>query len=94
VLTEDYAIKIARDWNVPASGSGFVTRFEVKRSFIAKYDVQEAGGCSHLEYWLDRNRSKLPLAAARSLITRNSRPRRSVSASSTGQNCRHCSGRR
>ena len=39
VLTEDYAIKIARDWNVPASGSGFVTRFEVARSFIAKYDV-------------------------------------------------------
>ncbi|MDA9543139.1 MULTISPECIES: ADP-ribosylation/crystallin J1 [Bradyrhizobium] len=52
VLTEDYAIKIARDWNVPASGSGFVTRFTVKRSFIEKYDVQEAGGRSHLEYWI------------------------------------------
>ena len=52
VLTEDYAIKIARDWNVPASGAGFVTRFEVKRSFIQKYDVQEAGGRSHLEYWI------------------------------------------
>ncbi|MGX0964082.1 hypothetical protein AB7M63_004531 [Bradyrhizobium japonicum] len=52
VLTEDYAAKIARDWNVPASGSGFVTRFAVKRSFIAKYDVQEAGGRSHLEYWI------------------------------------------
>ncbi|MDH2344259.1 ADP-ribosylation/crystallin J1 [Bradyrhizobium sp. SSUT77] len=52
VLTEDYAIKIARDWNVPASGSGFVTRFEVKRSFIERYDVQEAGGRSHLEYWI------------------------------------------
>ena len=52
VLTEDYAVKIARDWNVPASGSGFVTRFEVRRDFIAKYDVQEAGGRSHLEYWI------------------------------------------
>jgi hypothetical protein len=52
VLTEDYAIKIARDWNVPASGSGFVTRFEVRRDFIAQYDVQEAGGRSHLEYWI------------------------------------------
>ena len=52
VLTEDYAIKIARDWNVPASGSGFVTRFAVKRDFIAQYDVQEAGGRSHLEYWI------------------------------------------
>ena len=26
VTTEDYAIKIARNWNFPASGSGFVTR--------------------------------------------------------------------
>jgi len=52
VLTEDYAVKIARDWNVPASGAGFVTRFAVKRSFIEKYDVQEAGGRSHLEYWI------------------------------------------
>ena len=52
VLTEDYAMKIARDWNVPASGSGFVTRFAVKRDFIAQYDVQEAGGRSHLEYWI------------------------------------------
>src|SRR5438552_18673513 len=52
VLTEEYAVKIARDWNVPASGSGFVTRFQVKRSFIERYDVQEAGGRSHLEYWI------------------------------------------
>jgi hypothetical protein len=52
VVTEEYAIKIARDWNVPASGSGFVTRFQVKRSFIDRYDVQEAGGRSHLEYWI------------------------------------------
>jgi len=52
VLTEEYAIKIARDWNVPASGAGFVTRFEVARSFINRYDVQEAGGRSHLEYWI------------------------------------------
>ena len=52
VLTEEYAAKIARDWNVPAGGSGFVTRFRVKRSFIDRYDVQEAGGRSHLEYWI------------------------------------------
>ena len=52
VLTEDYAVKIARDWNVPASGSGFVTRFHVRRSFLDHYAVQEAGGRSHLEYWI------------------------------------------
>ncbi len=52
VLTEEYAVKIARDWNVPASGSGFVTRFQVNRNFIDRYDVREAGGRSHLEYWI------------------------------------------
>lgn len=52
VLTEEYAVKIARDWNVPASGSGFVTRFQVRRSFIDRYAVQEAGGRTHLEYWI------------------------------------------
>ena len=52
VLSEDYAVKIARDWNVPASGSGFVTRFDVRRSFLDRYPVQKAGGSAHLEYWI------------------------------------------
>ena len=52
VLSEDYAVKIARDWNVPASGAGFVTRFAVRRAFLAAYAVQEAGGRAHLEYWI------------------------------------------
>ena len=52
VLNEDYAIKIARDWNVPASGAGFVTRFEVRRDFLDRYDVQVAGGRAHQEYWI------------------------------------------
>ena len=52
VLSEEYAVKIARDWNVPASGSGFVTRFEVQRTFLDKYKIQKAGGSAHLEYWI------------------------------------------
>lgn len=52
VLTESYAIKIARDWNVKASGSGYVTRFDVLKSFLDAYDVQVAGGRAHLEYWI------------------------------------------
>lgn len=40
VLTEDYAIKIARDWNLPHSGAGFVTRFEVRHDCLAKYAIQ------------------------------------------------------
>lgn len=52
VLSEDYAVKIARDWNVQASGAGFVTRFRVLKSFLDRYAVQEAGGRAHREYWI------------------------------------------
>ncbi|KPH07650.1 ADP-ribosylation/crystallin J1 [Rhizobium acidisoli] len=52
VLSEDYAVRIARDWNVPRSGSGFVTRFEVKKDYLDGHSVQEAGGRAHLEYWI------------------------------------------
>ena len=52
VLSEEYAVKIARDWNVPASGSGYVTRFGVRRDLLDKYEVQSAGGSAHLEYWI------------------------------------------
>jgi hypothetical protein len=52
VLTEEYAIKIARDWNVKASGSGYVTRFSVRRSFLSRYEVQDAGGSQYQEYWI------------------------------------------
>lgn len=52
VLTEHYAVKIARDWNVPASGAGYVARFRARRDFLAGYDVREAGGEAHREYWI------------------------------------------
>ena len=37
---------------MPQSGAGFVTRFEVRRDFLARYDVQEAGGRALREYWI------------------------------------------
>jgi hypothetical protein len=52
VLTEEYAVKIARDWNVKASGSGHVTRFSVRREFLSRYDVQTVGGSQQQEYWI------------------------------------------
>jgi hypothetical protein len=52
VTTENYAIRIARDWNVRDSGAGFVTRFEVRRDFLDRYEVQDAGGRAHREYWI------------------------------------------
>ncbi|MEU8007689.1 ADP-ribosylation/crystallin J1 [Catellatospora sp. NPDC049111] len=52
VLNEQYAIMIARDWNVPASGSGYVTRFAVDRQFAQRYPVQQVGGRDILELWV------------------------------------------
>lgn len=52
VIELEYATKIARDWNVTASGAGFVTRFEVDSEYLSRYAVQEAGGRSHTEYWI------------------------------------------
>ncbi|WP_213003230.1 hypothetical protein [Winogradskya consettensis] len=52
VLNEDYAIKIARDWNVPASGVGYVTRFELDAAFADRYPVRRAGGSTILELWV------------------------------------------
>jgi len=52
VTTHTYAVKIARDWNVPESGSGYVTRFEVRSDFLANYAVETAGGREHQEYWI------------------------------------------
>ncbi len=52
VLNEDYAVRIARDWNVPASGVGYVTRFEADSAFLARYPVRQAGGRTILELWV------------------------------------------
>ena len=52
VISEDYAAKIARDWNRPRSGSGFVTKFKVRKDYLDGYPVREAGGRAHLEYWI------------------------------------------
>jgi hypothetical protein len=52
VLNEDYAIQIARDWNVPASGSGYVTKFNVHAHYLKKFDVQNVGAALHNELWI------------------------------------------
>jgi hypothetical protein len=49
VMNEEYAIQIARDWNVRDSGAGYVTRFEVEERFLVRYPVQRVGGSLHTE---------------------------------------------
>jgi hypothetical protein len=52
VLNDEYATTIARDWNVKHSGAGYVTRFQVRRSFLDRYTVHQVGGQTILEYWI------------------------------------------
>ena len=52
VMNEEYAIQIARDWNVPSSGSGYVTRFEVEADFLSRYKEEVVGGDMHRELWV------------------------------------------
>ncbi len=52
VLNEEYARQIARDWNVPASGAGYVTRFAVRNEFVARYPIQTVGSFVHQELWI------------------------------------------
>tara|TARA_R110002167_G_scaffold359582_2_gene576408 strand:+ start:472 stop:855 length:384 start_codon:yes stop_codon:yes gene_type:complete len=55
VLTEEYAIMIARDWNTkdPNSGYvGYVLQFDVEFDYLSQYEPQEAGGRDLKEYWI------------------------------------------
>lgn len=35
-----------------ASGSGYVTRFDVNKEFLDRYEVQVVGSSIHEEYWI------------------------------------------
>jgi hypothetical protein len=52
VTNREYAAQIARDWNVKASGSGFVTQFDVDATYLGQFPVQKVGGNIHTEYWI------------------------------------------
>jgi hypothetical protein len=53
VTNEHYATQIARDWNTKAgSREGFVTRFNVRKSYLDRYERKIVGGKDHEEYWI------------------------------------------
>ena len=56
VTNEEYAIQIARDWNVKASGVGYVTRFRVDAKFMAQFPIERVGGAQHTEWWVPADR--------------------------------------
>jgi hypothetical protein len=52
VTNEEYARQITIKWNIPASGVGYVTRFQVKKNFMEKYPIQRVGREIHTEWWI------------------------------------------
>lgn len=52
VTNRQYAVQIARDWNVKASGAGYVTRFRVRSEFMQRYPIQTVGDSTHTEWWI------------------------------------------
>lgn len=56
VVQKEYAVCIARDWNVKASGAGYVTKFDVDAEYLSQFPVQAAGGREHTEHWIPAER--------------------------------------
>ena len=55
VASEEYAIKIAKEWNTKdkSNGSiGFVMRFKIRAAYISMFDLHAVGGEEHKEYWI------------------------------------------
>ena len=52
VTNEKYAAEIAERWNVKDDKVGYVTRFEVRKAFMDKFEVQQVGASHHTEWWI------------------------------------------
>ena len=55
VLSEEYAILIARDWNTKDAASGcvrYVLKFQVRKAYLDRHTPHEAGGRNLKEYWI------------------------------------------
>jgi hypothetical protein len=52
VTNHQYATEIAAKWNVPQHGSGYVTRFRVRKSFMNRFEIHQVGARHHTEWWI------------------------------------------
>lgn len=52
VTNEHYAAEIAERWNVKDSGYGAVTRFQVRTSYMERYEIHRVGDVRHTEWWV------------------------------------------
>jgi hypothetical protein len=52
VTNIEYARQITTEWNVPAYGNGYVTKFDVASDYLSKFNVENVGGAIHNELWV------------------------------------------
>jgi hypothetical protein len=52
VTNEEYAKEIAIKWNIKDSKIGYVTKFEARKEFMDRYEIQKVGGKVHTEWWI------------------------------------------
>lgn len=54
VMNEEYAVKIARDWNAKYNSDkvGYVTRFAVDKEYLEEFEIQTVGAEVHQELWV------------------------------------------
>ena len=51
VTNERYAMEI-NNWNIRDKGIGYVTSFEVIKSFVDNYPIETVGAKHHTEWWI------------------------------------------
>ncbi|HMV09396.1 MAG TPA: hypothetical protein PK325_07220 [Cyclobacteriaceae bacterium] len=52
VTNLEYARQISTEWNVPAYGIGYVTKFDVDADYLKKFKIENVGGPIHNELWV------------------------------------------
>ena len=52
VTNQEYATQITKRWNSIDYGEGYVTKFEVSKSFMDRYPIKQVGGTIHTEWWI------------------------------------------
>lgn len=52
VTNLEYARQITVEWNLPAYGNGYVTKFEVNSDYLKKFKIENVGGQIHNELWV------------------------------------------
>ncbi len=54
VTNRRYAEQIARDWNanLNADRAGYVTKFDISKEYLDRFERKVVGGSEHEEYWI------------------------------------------